>query len=228
MRGQNLRLVLNVMLCLTHFANMFSVALPRGPDRVDSLRHPKCALGRAQPDAIADAEREPDADHHDRFEHRRRVQRQPPAGVRGAGQRDAARAERARAEAERGAGAAGGDEREPADHGQVELCHRERDEGPDEAVRFRWRALLSSAARLFLLRHPCSSLPPSAPRLTASLPRQSRTLSTIILIPTHHLHPIPTLSLHAYITRLRPHTPLLVLGAFFIISLDVCIPYQYI
>ena len=216
------------MLCLTHFANMFPVALPRGPDRVDSLRHPKCALGRAQPDAIADAEREPDADHHDRLEHRLRVQRQPPAGVRGAGQRDAARAERARAEAERGAGAAGGDEREPADHGQVELCHRERDEGPDEAVRFRWRALLSSTARLFLLRHPCSSLPPLCPTTYCITPLPI----TYIVHDYTHTHPPSASHPYPIITCVHysaaPSYPLVSFGGFFIISLDVCIPYQYI
>lgn len=77
--------------CTSLILRPVPVALPGGPDRVNSLRHSKRALGRAQPDTIADAERELNADHHDRLEHRRRVQRQPPAGVRGAGQRDAAR-----------------------------------------------------------------------------------------------------------------------------------------
>jgi len=47
------------------------LAIPGGTDRVDHLRYSKGAFWRAKSNAITDAERKPDADHHDRIEHRR-------------------------------------------------------------------------------------------------------------------------------------------------------------
>jgi hypothetical protein len=47
------------------------LAIPGSTDRVDRLRDTKCTVWRAKSNAIADAERTPDADHHDRIEHRR-------------------------------------------------------------------------------------------------------------------------------------------------------------
>jgi hypothetical protein len=47
------------------------LAIPGSTDRVDHLCDSKGALWRAKSNAIADAERKPDADHHDRIEHRR-------------------------------------------------------------------------------------------------------------------------------------------------------------
>ena len=82
------------------------LAIPRSTDRVDHLRDPKRALRRAQPDAVADAERKLDADHHDRVEHRRGLPRQPAGEPRAAGRGYPARAERAREQAQRDAGAA--------------------------------------------------------------------------------------------------------------------------
>ncbi len=64
-----------------------------------------------------------------------------------------------------------------------------------------------------VIRAHSFSLPPHV--LLHHSPRQSHTLSTIILIPTHHLHPIPILSLHTYLTRLRPHTLVCFGGLFF-------------
>lgn len=47
------------------------LAIPRSTDRVDHLRDSKGTLWRAKSNAIDNAERKPDADHHDRIEHRR-------------------------------------------------------------------------------------------------------------------------------------------------------------
>ena len=49
------------------------LAIPRSTDRVDHLRDSKRALRRAQPYAIANVERELDADHHNCVKHRRRL-----------------------------------------------------------------------------------------------------------------------------------------------------------
>jgi hypothetical protein len=51
------------------------LAIPGGTNRVDHLRDSKGALWRAKSNAIADAERKSDADHHDRIEHRRGLSR---------------------------------------------------------------------------------------------------------------------------------------------------------
>ena len=63
----------------THDGLVRFLDIPGGTDRVDHLRDPKSALRRAQPHAVADVERRPDADHHDRVEHRRGLPRQSAA-----------------------------------------------------------------------------------------------------------------------------------------------------
>jgi hypothetical protein len=74
----------------------FLLAIPRSTNRVDHLRDPKCALRRAEPDPVPDAERKLDADHHDRVEHRRGLPRQSPGELRASGRGYPARAQRAR------------------------------------------------------------------------------------------------------------------------------------
>ena len=54
---------------------LFYLAIPGSTDRVDHLRDPKGALRRAKSNAITDAERKLDADHHDCIEHRRGLPR---------------------------------------------------------------------------------------------------------------------------------------------------------
>jgi hypothetical protein len=51
------------------------LAISGSTDRVDRLRNSKGALWRAKSNAIADVERKPDADYHDRIEHRRGLSR---------------------------------------------------------------------------------------------------------------------------------------------------------
>ena len=77
-----------------------------GTDRVDHLRDSKSALGRAQPHAVADVERRPDADHHDRVKHRRGLSRQYASEPCASGRRYPPRVERPREQAQRDAGTA--------------------------------------------------------------------------------------------------------------------------
>ena len=65
------------MECVRRVRRWLHVAVPRSPDRVDHLRDTKRPFRRAKPHAIADAEREPDADRHYRVEYRRSLPRQP-------------------------------------------------------------------------------------------------------------------------------------------------------
>jgi hypothetical protein len=73
---------------------VFHLAIPRSTNGVDHLRDPKRTLRRAEPDAVPDAERKPDADHHDRVEHRRGLPRQSPGELRAPGRGYPARAQR--------------------------------------------------------------------------------------------------------------------------------------
>ena len=70
-QGTSLRLLKGAIAILTGARICPFVAVPRGPDGVDHLRDTKRSLWRTKPHAIANAERESDADSYYRVEHRR-------------------------------------------------------------------------------------------------------------------------------------------------------------
>ena len=119
---------------LATYTDTATTAIPGSTDGVHRVRDSKRAVWSTEPDAVPDTEREPDADHHDRVQHRRCVQRQPAAGVKGAGRGDLARARGACEQAKRGAGTGGHHQGEQAGDGEEQLCGRECDEGAHEAV----------------------------------------------------------------------------------------------